>query len=739
MTTTQDMTEGGSGAYLAVVRRRLPVILVPVVIGGLLGAVFASASPGRYAATVDVLVRAGATNPIGPAPTGRTGEVNTATEVQVAASGSVAEVVADRLDGEVGSTELQENVTVLARDDSQVLTFRYTASSPSVARRVAVAFAEGYLEYRSDRIRDDQAVSRQSLETRAEQIRGQLAEANAALQRAPSGSADAAAAQAQQTALASQLAQNGLQLAEIDGLVVNPGSIITSTEPPVSTAGLNLPLLVTSGAGLGLLVGLMLALARERTDDRVRVGAAGSTALPQHVLGVVRDAETRELAEGLPHLVGDDYLALAAKLTAMGARDQFHVLLVTSATRAERTTAVTARLASALALDGTRVAIVSLRDTGQEVATILGLDHAAPAAAIAGAGTPTTQTSRAELTAADVTGARVTAAEAPPADAPPAEVVEAVAQTPTEMPAQPATGVSAEVVAPAPARAVRDGHERLLSPGSVVSAEASEPRNGAGAAPAPPVQVSVRLTSMPAGPALISAFTGDPMRSGVEAAPAHPVPERPHEPNGAVSSSAVPNTAAPNGAAPNGAVPPADQPTPQRPHEPNGAVPPADQPTPQRPHEPNGAAPHAPQPAPVEAARVASAHAPGAHGSAQETAAPPVNDRPAAVRVQTVPFIKSLGAVTDLRRPPTVEALGGIVEELRHSRDWVLIDALPVLEGGGALRAAPVADAVLLVADEKQLRRRDVEAMQESLQWSSVPILGLVITTARRRGRRRRP
>lgn len=675
MTTNQDTTEGGGGAYLAVVRRRFAVILVPVVIGGLLGAALASASPGRYEATVDVLVRAGATNPIGPAPTGRTGEVNTATEVQVAASGSVAEVVADRLDGEIGSTELLENVTVLARDDSQVLTFRYTASSRSEARRIAVAFAEGYLQYRSNRIRDDQAVSRQSLETRAEQIRGQLADANAALQRAPNGSADAAAAQAQQTALASQLAQNGLQLAEIDGLVVNPGSIITSTEPPVVAAGLNLPLLVTSGAALGLLFGLVLAVAREKTDDRVRVGTAGSTALPQQVLGVVRHTETRNAAEGLPHLVADDYLALAAKLTALGARDQVHVLLVTSATLTERTTAVTARLASALALDGTRVAIVSLRDTGQEIATILGLDHAAPAAA---------------TTAARALPVQAPPPQAPPAQAPaqvPAEVVQITAQTTTEVPAPTATDASGEVLAHAPAPAGRDGWEHLVSPGSVGSTEPPDALIAADAPRATPVQVSVRLTSTPAGPEVISAIPGDPLRSTAETAPGHPGWHYPKESNGSVS----------------------------RGHEPV------------RPELP-----------PVRAGDAPRADGAGAQSATPQPAVA-ANDGPPVLGVETVPFIKSLGVVTDLGRPPTVEVLGGIVEELRDSRDWVLIDALPVLQGGGALRAAPVADAVLLVADDKQLRRRDVEAMQEALQWSAVPILGLVITTTRRRRRGRRP
>jgi capsular polysaccharide biosynthesis protein len=690
MITTQDTAEGGSGAYLAVVRRRLAVILVPVVIGGLLGAAFASASPGRYEATVDVLVRAGATNPIGPAPTGRTGEVNTATEVQVAASGSVAEVVADRLDGEVGSTELQENVTVLARDDSQVLTFRYTASSRPVARRVAVAFAEGYLEYRSNRIRDDQAVSRQSLETRAEQIRGQLAEANAALQRAPNGSADAAAAQAQQTALASQLAQNGLQLAEIDGLVVNPGSIITSTEPPVATAGLNLPLLVTSGAALGLLLGLLLALAREKTDDRVRLGTAGSTGLPQHVLGVVRHAETRKVAEGLPHLVADDYLALAAKLTAMGARDQVRVLLVTSATLAEHTTAVTARLASALALDGTRVAIVSLRDTGPEVATILGLNHTVPAAEMTAAEGLPSEGLPSEALPREALPSEALPSEAPPAPAPtllPAQAVEVTAQTTTAVPAQTATDASGELLGQAAAGASRDGHEHLPPATSVVSADSPDAPVFADAPMTAPVQVSVRVTSTPAGPGLISAITADPVRSGAEAALGHPGPQGPQESNGSVS--------------------------------------------------------HGHQTAPVELPLVPASDAPPGDGSGTHSATPQAtvapNDGPPVFRVETVPFIKSLGAVTELRRPPTVELLGGIVEELRRSRDWVLIDALPVLQGGGALRAAPVADAVVLVADHKQLRRRDVEAMQESLHWSAVPILGLVLTTTRGRRRGRRP
>ncbi len=199
MTTTTDASDAGAGAYLAVLRRRLPLIVVPVLLGAVAGAALGASRPGSYQATVDVLVRAGATNPVGTSPTGRAGEVNTATETQVAASGSVAEVVARRLDGQVTSEELQSNVRVVAADESQVLSFRYTAESPQEARRIAVAFADGYLEYRSGRIREDQATSRSSLETRSDQLRVQLAAANAALAKAPLRSADAAAAQAQQT------------------------------------------------------------------------------------------------------------------------------------------------------------------------------------------------------------------------------------------------------------------------------------------------------------------------------------------------------------------------------------------------------------------------------------------------------------------------------------------------------------------------------------------------------------
>lgn len=71
-----------------------------------------------------------------------------------------------------------------------------------------------------------------------------------------------------------------------------------------------------------------------------------------------------------------------------------------------------------------------------------------------------------------------------------------------------------------------------------------------------------------------------------------------------------------------------------------------------------------------------------------------------------------------------------IIEEMKKSYDWIIIDSAPVGMVSDALMVMKVVDGTVLVADQKKSRKGDVAKAVEVLNISGVDILGFVINNA---------
>jgi capsular exopolysaccharide synthesis family protein len=97
-------------------------------------------------------------------------------------------------------------------------------------------------------------------------------------------------------------------------------------------------------------------------------------------------------------------------------------------------------------------------------------------------------------------------------------------------------------------------------------------------------------------------------------------------------------------------------------------------------------------------------------------------------------FLINAGSVT----PNPVELLGSakmvdLIERLKESFDFVLVDTPPVLGVSDALVLGPLMDGVILVARAGKTPRKAIRQAQEKLESHKINGLGVIINRVQRR------
>lgn len=355
-------------------RRHLLLILGCVVALAVAAGGLAATRAATYESSAKVLIRPTLGNPFAP-DTGQSGpQVNIAmeTESQVAQSAPVAEIANPKLTKKwvLGTGTVKASVP----PNTQVIQITFRAPSAALAQAGAETVAQSYLDYRSQQTTDTQKTRLDILTKQAEAVRKSL---EAASKAAATVAAPAEAAQQVQL-YANQLVtiQNSMSTLEASG--ANPGSIITPAPLPNAAGGLG-PLVFWLGGGLlGLAIGFVVAIWRERRDKRVRGGtdtAVGDVPIiatepsePSFALGASRRShESTTDAGNRQALV---HRLRGAILAKMGTRSAITVAAVTDGAPAA---AIAVDLATALHQAGYRVALVAT-DAGHQVERLLGID-----------------------------------------------------------------------------------------------------------------------------------------------------------------------------------------------------------------------------------------------------------------------------------------------------------------------------------------------------------------------------
>jgi len=317
--------------FLAALRRR-KFLIAAVLLLSLLGAGVGSALATRtYTSTAGLYFSVRTVGGVDDLAVAATfSQAQLASYATLATTPEVLRPVADRLDIDGGVDALAGQVSVTALDGTVVLDVAVTDTDPARAARIANAVADQVIRVVED--------------------------------------LSPATAESDQSA--------------VEVTVVTPAAVPTSPSSP------NVLLNMAAGAVLGLGLGVLLALAREALDTRVRAAEDVAELTRRPVLGSLATEPRRSrgvLMETAPHSPqAEAYRQLRTNLQFLdvgGRREEadggHRVLTVSSSLAAEGKSTVAVNLAVALAETSARVLLVDADLRRPSVAKVLGLEGAA--------------------------------------------------------------------------------------------------------------------------------------------------------------------------------------------------------------------------------------------------------------------------------------------------------------------------------------------------------------------------
>jgi Mrp family chromosome partitioning ATPase/capsular polysaccharide biosynthesis protein len=252
-------------------RRRWRTLAISLLIGGLAAIALLAARAPTYSATAVVLLKPLPGNPYSPTATPGRAEELTSLETEAALVGTqiVANKAISASGGRLGPGAANQ-VSVAVPSNSKILRVSFAAKSPDTARIGAQAFADAYLAYRHDQ-------AEKSANEQIDQLNRQIKASQSAQDAAskdlgdePDGSPTIPVLQSQVQTYASEIAQLRVQLAGLEDASNAPGDVITPARQPSQPDGLPAWLIAAGVVLIAGGIGLLVALWREYSDDRIR-------------------------------------------------------------------------------------------------------------------------------------------------------------------------------------------------------------------------------------------------------------------------------------------------------------------------------------------------------------------------------------------------------------------------------------------------------------------------------------
>ncbi|GAA0795923.1 tyrosine-protein kinase domain-containing protein [Spirilliplanes yamanashiensis] len=344
--------------YLGMLRRHWWILVLAVGIGAAGAVAFTGTQPKVYRSAASVLVSPAGTDT--NASGGRTkGDINLDTEAQLVRSTAVANGAKQLLRSPLTADELAKPVSVEVPANTTVLVIAYTGDSPQGAQAAAHAFAEAYLRNRESSARAILDRDAAALQAKIKQLNALLTNINAQIARTDGDSPLRPNLESQRRTAQNQLDSNYAKLNELTTATITPGQIISDARMPDKPSSPNPTLNLATGVMAGLLLGLALALLRERLDRRIRTVADVRQRGRVPVLAALDERTAPRFDDVLqPYGPGGRIFNRLRNevLASLGHGDQ--IIVVTGASRGTATTLVAANLATALARTGSDVVLI---------------------------------------------------------------------------------------------------------------------------------------------------------------------------------------------------------------------------------------------------------------------------------------------------------------------------------------------------------------------------------------------
>jgi capsular exopolysaccharide synthesis family protein len=358
VTPLRQPEESEFARIIRVMRRRIWVILACFVIATGVAVGLSLLADEKYTASAALLFRdPGLDEKLFGAIAGDSDqdpERTTETNLELTTLDTVAERTQDQLPGYDGDVE--DNVEVSQRGDSDVAIVAATAGDPQTAARLANTFAREYIIFRreADRatVREAQALVEQ-----------QLAEVDP--ETTVSGRLQKLEARAEDLRVLASLQTGNAEIVQL----AEPPSNPSSPKPVRNTI---------FGAVVGLVLGFGLALLLEQLDRRLKRPEDLSETLGIPLLGVVpkRKSLARERKAGLAltPAEAEAFRMLRANLRYFNVSRDIRSVLITSASPGDGKSTVSLNLAAAAANSGDRVLLIEADLRNPNLSQTLGLE-----------------------------------------------------------------------------------------------------------------------------------------------------------------------------------------------------------------------------------------------------------------------------------------------------------------------------------------------------------------------------
>ncbi len=350
---------------LQVLRRRKWGIIIVTIVTVVFALAFSFRQTPIYRSTATVLVKPPTTQLLQNVPAANL--ISMDTEQAVVTSVKVADIAAGTLHDAPEAEVLLRNLSVSVPADSQILQIAYSDPSPLVAQGRAQAFADAYLEFKTQQTLDARVAVNKGIQSQIDGLLEELGKARAAFDKAAPGSPEQQAAQNDMDIDTGQIAILRNQMGTVSAFDLSPGTILQPASLPTSPASPNHLLNGAFGLFFGLALGVGLAFLRERLDDRLKgredldetIGAPTLAVVPA-VLGWKKRDHSELVSITKPTSPpAEAYRTIRTNLQFIARGGNMKVLSVTSPSGGEGKTTTSANLAVVLAQAGKRVIAVS--------------------------------------------------------------------------------------------------------------------------------------------------------------------------------------------------------------------------------------------------------------------------------------------------------------------------------------------------------------------------------------------
>ena len=373
--------QDAQGRLTGVARRHLKLVFSLAAVATVVGVLAGLLLPASAKATATVLI-----SPLDGNPYSTNGRGDDLTNLQSEAALVQADAVAQVVRQKFRAAD-RSRVAVTVPPNTQVLLITYTGSSATAARDGAQAFANGYLTYRQQRAQS--VLNDRSAKLREQEKKVQQELSSTTRKLATASVSQKSYLQQRITAYNNQLGVIDEQNNDIAATPVNAGSVITPAQPPSGSLTTRAAVFGGVGLAVGLFAGLLIALALERSDRRLR-DARTVQRLGVPVLSTVSSSGGLVLVTAPKSRAGEAYRRLRAAVVA-SVQERPVTLLVTSATPAASATLTSSNLAVALAHAGSATIMVDASFSETSPSALFGLGQSKGLSDVLMRGTDPTQ------------------------------------------------------------------------------------------------------------------------------------------------------------------------------------------------------------------------------------------------------------------------------------------------------------------------------------------------------------